>query len=392
MSAFTTILALYYSLEQAFCTDDVKQKFVANDSRERDTANNEEEANHLLGENIAMDELTSSDLQEVNLNGVPQRSEVNSDVSEVNTDYTCHVPALCIGGDFGEEVDERRRRDKSNEEVLQTVQSAMPTNSLRFSDGDFGASATCVDAQPTLSKEPSIFTSPSQPHSNPTVLPTSYTSWSQASSHDCKFQPHLQRDRTLRQEHTLWTPVFDDALVKQPNQSPESSNATTSAMPTSSNHLLPLWSSNDSDPKQPMKLPECTPNQMNVTDDDVPLIDHIECDTPTPKLLPGNCDIHSTLPIEDHSFTNLGDMLGDERTLDDFQTQCAIETDSPDLAADPFEKGQTILPKPCKAAFSSDADCSDRTIPKLTSSAVKTVEPSADYSSSHRRTPPFLAE
>ena len=100
ISAFATVLALYYSLEQAFCTDDEKRKYATKLGLDKPAGEHGEENEELLEEqNIHMEEITS-DLTSVDL------QEVTTDrgqEAEVDLTYTCTVPVVCVRVEEGDD-------------------------------------------------------------------------------------------------------------------------------------------------------------------------------------------------------------------------------------------------------------------------------------------------
>ncbi|XP_071510432.1 proprotein convertase subtilisin/kexin type 7-like [Diadema antillarum] len=94
ISGFSTILALYYSLEQAFCTDEEKQKFANKLSGGDDQTTGSgggsqtEEEDRLLGDSISLDDLVTGELREVTASGDQSLPE--------EATYTCVVPTGCI--------------------------------------------------------------------------------------------------------------------------------------------------------------------------------------------------------------------------------------------------------------------------------------------------------
>ena len=143
ISAFATVLALYYSFEQAFCTDEEKRSHATKLGLEKPSRGLGGENQELLEEqNIPMDDLTC-DLTSVDL------QEVTADTGQglaVDAMYTCRVPVVCIERDeedFGEEL---RRSRVTGEGYLTNVQSGVCSDSQNLVTDP--ARNECVSVQP----------------------------------------------------------------------------------------------------------------------------------------------------------------------------------------------------------------------------------------------------
>lgn len=143
ISAFATVLALYYSFEQAFCTDEEKRSHATKLGLEKPSGGQTGENQELLEEqNIPMEDLTC-DLTSVDL------QEVTADTGQglaVDVMYTCRVPVVCIERDeedFGEEL---RRSRVTGEGYLTSVQSGVCSDSQNLLTDP--ARNECVSVQP----------------------------------------------------------------------------------------------------------------------------------------------------------------------------------------------------------------------------------------------------
>ncbi|XP_063959780.1 proprotein convertase subtilisin/kexin type 7-like [Lytechinus pictus] len=148
ISAFATVLALYYSFEQAFCTDDEKRKHATEMGLDKPSGDRCGENEELLDDqNIPMDDLTcdltSVDLQEVTSD--PGQGAGESDM------YACRVPVVCleVGGDDGSADIGRSevigRSGVDGEGFVTNVQSRVSSDSRHLTHP---AGNGCISVQP----------------------------------------------------------------------------------------------------------------------------------------------------------------------------------------------------------------------------------------------------